>query len=239
MTVATTFSRELDVTTLIKRAYQLAGLMPPEAGATGPTWAPRASLAKDLLQTILDELQTEGVFARSASRIDLTLTAGTTEYFLPDNVWDVEGNGAYIAAGEDVDAASSETPVLQRDQETWQMMSAKSAEGTPILFWVDRTTSPVKVVLWPIPDEAGTIRFISTRLLADVTQGNSTLDLERFWAQYLLWQLAHQLAISANKLEHGAYLAGLAAQKMQRAKAAANTHVASQIQLDHYTAWTR
>lgn len=238
MTVATTFTREMDITTLVKRSYQLAGLMPPEQGTSGPTWLPRASMAKDFLQAILDELQINGVFVRAVTRTYLTLTAGTAEYDLPDQVWDVIENGAYISADEtDVTKASSETPVIQKDREAWQQMSAKSSEGRPIIFWVDRTANPVKVVLWPIPEEAGTIRFQTQRLLADVSEGQKTVDLERFWTLYLVWQLAHHLAVSANKVEHGGYCSQQAEMYKARAKAAANQHVPSQIYLAHRTGW--
>ena len=237
MTVATSFTREMNVTRIILRAYNLAGLLAPEQGTSGPTWTPRDSLAKDFLQSILDELQTEGVFTREVDMVNVSLTAGDSIYDMPDNVWDVVEDGAYIAAGEDIDAATSETPVLQKDREAWQRLGTKSSEGRPTMFWVDRTASPVQVILWPIPEEAGTIRFQAVQLFADVTSGTKTLDLERYWMQYILWELAHQLCVSANKLEHGGYCAQQAQAKRERGKAASNQHTPNQMVLMHRTGW--
>lgn len=238
MTVATTYARELDITRLVLRSYNLAGLMAPEQGTSGPTWDRRASLAKDFLQAILDELGACGVFARSIRMETLTLTAGTFTYDLPDEDIDVLGDGAYISASEtDITKASSETPVLQKDRETWQRLGAKSGSSRPTIFWVNRVATPIQVVVWPIPDEAGTIRFQSQRLSADVTSGTATVDLQRFWTEYLVWQLAHHLAVSANKLEHGGYCAQQAMMYKTRAQGAANQNTPSFVRLDHRTGW--
>lgn len=238
MAIGATTSRVLNVTKICLRAYQLAGLMPPEAASSGVMWERRTAIAKDLLQTILDNLATEGVFARSVTFFNLTLVAGTFLYDLPDNVFDISGDGAYIAASEtSLTQASAETPVMQKDREAWQAMSAKSAQSRPSIFFVDQQLDPPRVRLWPVPDEAGTIRFQGVRLLADVTDGNATVDLERFWQQYLMFELGSQLAIAANKLEHGGLLAQKAMKLLERCKAAANQGVASFIQLDHDTGW--
>lgn len=239
MTVAVTFSRELNIGTLINRAYNLAGLMPADQGTTGQQWVSRSAMARDLLQTILDELEIYGVFTKQVKMTTLALTAGTFRYSLPANVWDVEGDGAYIAASEtDLTKAGSETPVMQIDREAWQVLGAKNVQSLPTLFWVDQSAALAQVVLWPIPNEAGTIRFQMTSLRADVTDTNATVDAERFWTQYLMWELAHHLAIAANKLAHGQYLSVQAQQKKQRAIGAANQNVASQIVLEHSTGWS-
>ncbi len=239
MTIGTTVGRELNVNTIVLRADQLAGLMAPEQGFSGPTWNPRAAFGRDLLETILDELQTEGVFARGVSFTNLTLVAGTAIYALPETVFDVIEDGSYIAAGEDVDAATAEMPVIQKDRETWQRIGTKSVESQPTLFFTDRSVFPIQVRLWPTPSEAGTIRFQTHRLLADTTDGNTTVDLERYWVQYLMWELAHQLASSASHPESKcARLAQTAAMKKERAKAYSNQGVPSQIYLDHPTSWS-
>ena len=238
MTIASTSGRSLSITTLVLRAYQRAGLMGPEQGTSGPTWTPRFSMAVDFLQSIVDQLATEGTFARAVSFTNLTLVSGTYIYELPAGVFDVIGDGSYIEASEtDITKASAETLVAQKDRETWQGITAKDATSVPTFFFVDRTVDPVQVYLWPIPDEAGTIRFQTQRILADTKPGTATVDLERFWTEFLIWELAHQLAISANKLPHGQYCSQQAAMHKERAKAQSNQSVASQIVLTHRTAW--
>jgi len=240
VTISSSVGREIDVDEIVRRSYQLAGLMSAEQGTSGTTWTSRAALGRDLLETILDELQTEGVFARSVSLTNVTLTAGTYIYVLPSTVFDCVEDAAYIdATNTDITKASSETPVLQKDRETWQRMSSKSATSRPVMFWTDRSVFPIQVYLWPIPNEAGTIRFQTHRLLRDVSDGRATVDLERYWTQYLLWELAHQLASAASQPEAKCMrLKGTAAEKKQRAKSYANQHVASAIVLDHSTSWS-
>lgn len=240
MTIQSTVGRELSVNDIVRRAYQLAGLMPAEQGTSGPTWAQKASLGRDLLETILDELQVEGVFARSVNFTSVSLTAEVYEYTLPDTVFDCSGDGSYIpASASDLTRADGETPVKQIDRETWQRMSSKAATGRPVMFWVDRSVFPVVVRMWPQPDEAGTVRFQTFRLLADTTDGNATVDLERYWSQYLLWELAHQLASAASQPDGKCMrLAATAKDKLEKCKTYAAQSVPNQIYLDHRTSWS-
>lgn len=240
MTVSSSVGRELNVAQVVLRAHNLAGLSPVEAGATGVMWDRRKAAALDFLQIILDELQTEGVFARSVSFTNLQLVAGTYIYDMPDTVFDVIEDGAYISPDEtDITKAAAETPVLQKDRETWQMQSAKNASSRPTLFFTDRRMTPIQVRLWPVPNEAGTIRFQTHRLLSDVTDTNATVDIERFWTAFLIYELGGTLAIAANKVEHGQGLLAMAAQKKDRAKAQSNQHTPSQIVLEHATGWNK
>lgn len=240
MTISTSIGRELDVDVIVRRSYQLAGLIPAEQGTSGPNWAQRSALGRDLLETIVDEIQTEGVFARSVSMTTVALTSGTYTYTLPSTVFDCVENGSYIAASEsDLTKATAETPVIQKDREAWQVLGSKAATGRPIMFWTDRSVFPIQVNLWPIPNEAGHIRFQTQRLLSDVEDSNVTVDLERYWVQYLLWELAHHLASAMSQPDAKCMrLQATAAQKRARAKAQSNQSVPSQIYLDHPTpAW--
>lgn len=240
MTISSTSGANLTIDTLVLRAYQMAGLMAAEQGRTGPTWTQKASLARDLLQTVLNELQTDGVMAHFVNAYTLTLVSGTYIYSMPAATVKVIEDGAYIAASEtDISKASGETPVLQKDRETWQRLSAKSATSRPTLFYVEESLEPIRVFLWPIPDEAGTIRFQLERTLADTTDGAATVDLPLYWTQFLIWELAHQLA-SAHSLDNATCgrLANTAAAKKERARAKGNQHVPNRFYVDHRSAWS-
>ncbi len=51
-----------------------------------------------------------------------------------------------------------------------------------------------------VPDTAGaTLTVQRERLLADVSDGAATVDLERSWSKYLLWELAHHLAVAGGQ----------------------------------------
>jgi hypothetical protein len=237
--ISGTYQHVLDVSGIILRAYQLAGLMGVEQDASGPTWNRKFSFARDFLQQILDTLGTEGIFARAVSLELVEMVAGQYIYDLPATVYDVIGDGSYIDADEDVDAATGETVVKQMDREAWQRLASKAAESQPTLFWANRQADPTQVYVWPTPSESGgSIRFQCHRLLADVSPGTVTVDLERFWIQYLQFRLAYLLAVSHSQPENRCgLLAGEANQLLQRCKGTANQNTPNMAYNNHSTGW--
>src|SRR5688572_31589440 len=99
----------------------------------------------------------------------------------------------YIPEGETLDRASGETPIERIAAERWQILSAKNATGRPRMVFADRGGTVVTAKFWPIPDEAGTVRLQVHELSADTLEGNKTVDAERYWAKYLLFELASYL----------------------------------------------
>lgn len=241
MTISATFNNELPISKVVQRAYNLAGLMPPESNSSGIQWEARQAVALDFLQVILDEISSEGVFARSVKFANIALVSGTFVYSLPDNVLEVIGNGAYIdPTNLDITKASVETPVLQKDREFWQAMSAKAAESRPTMFFNDRATVPTSVRLWPVPGDSeagGTIRFQVQQLSADVSDPTKTLDLQRYWLPYMVWALGGYLATSANKDAKGQSMLAKAEQLKEQAKAKSNQNTANAFQFAHATSW--
>jgi len=59
-----------------------------------------------------------------------------------------------------------------------------------------RSSDPMNLFVWPIPDENGYLRLQIQRLSADSTTGNNTVDLGVTWTEYLEWRLSYRLAIS-------------------------------------------
>ena len=234
MTVSTSKGKRWTVGDVVRRAYQVAGVL--EASQT-PTGADRR-LGRELLEDVLDALATEGVFARAAEFYNLTLTSGTPGYTLPSYVIDVQDAGVYIAAGEDVSAASAELPVTLVSQEQWQLLGTKAVEGPPTRMYAHRTGDSVVLYLWPTPDEAGTLRIRYQREMADADSDGVTLDLEVFWHQYVVQALAMQVAeaksMPADKVMR---LEGRAARLLRRARGAANETASAMIAVRHATGW--
>lgn len=239
MTIATTTGAELTVETLILRAYQMAGLMSSQQGVGGPTWLNSFTLGRDLLQTIINELATEGVFARAVNIQYLTCVSGQYVYTMPSDIFDLVGDGAYIDATQSLTAATGITPVKQIDREGFQRLATNDAQGRPVMFWVKRDVFPIQVYLWQTPTEAGSVRFQCHRLLADVSLGTVTVDLERYWTSYLIYALAAQLcdAHSQDEGKIGRLLA-VAEQKKMKAKGAANQHPSNFVYMDHKSNWS-
>lgn len=233
MTVSSSQGRRFTVAKHISLAMKTAGLINAEHS---PSEA-EMGLGAELLETILDELQTHGVFARAVRFYNLTLTAGTYIYDLPDYAIEPIGTAMYI----DPDAAditqANETVVTKMSREEWQLLSKDSESATPTRYYAHRAADPTQVYLWPVPDanaDGGTIRFQVHSYLADVDLGTATLDLEPFWSQYVRYALAAALA-EAHSLQpqRSSYFAARAQQALQTAKAAANEALPVQAYVDH------
>ena len=241
MTLSPTRGTELTIAQVVLRSYQLAGLMNTGQGTSDPTWTTKLSFGKDMLQSLLASLQNEGIFSRQTIFYYLPLTAptspteGTYIYAFPPTVFDVVGTGMYIdTTNTDVTQATGETPVLQKDRDTWQRMSSKAAQARPILYYCDRTVFPVQVYLWPVPSEAGTIRFQVIQLPTDSADGNATLDLERYWMDFVLWELSSRLAIAHSlPADRVAVLGAQAVSAKVTAKSYSHQHVAGQAHVMH------
>jgi len=225
-----TSTRELTINTIVRRAYQLAGLMNPGEGEGSAQFKEKAAMARDFLELIVDDLQTEGIFVRSVDFYTLTLVKGQEEYTLPLDTLDLHGSAMYL----DPNQTTGETMVTMIPRESYQRLSNKTAQGRPYLYYPNKVDSKVEVFLWPVPDQAGTIRFQRRRLLADNTDGNATIDLERYWAKYIVWELAHHLA-TASSLEPNrcGYLANKAEKALKKAKGYARQRPPTFIHLTH------
>lgn len=192
MAEMTTSGSRKTINEMVRLSYVLAGLLEETQTLTA---VGGGGLAREFLETIVDDLQSIGISARATSFHPLTLTANTYEYTMPSTVLDVYGDAMYIAADEaDVTKASSETVVTQASAEQWQTLGSKSTTGRPVLYFPWRVQTPPKVRLWPIPDEAGTVRFQVHRHLYDNSDGNANVDLEVYWTSYIMYELAAQLA---------------------------------------------
>lgn len=235
MTVMSSSGTEMTIDQLALTAYQLAGLLEETqtlADANG------GSLARRLLGTIVTELQGQGIIARAVTFYEQTLVSGTSSYSMPSTVLDVFGDAMYIPEGQTVSRADSETVVENIPRERWQNISAKSASGTPTQYYVHREVTPPSVRLWPVPDEAGTIRFQVHRHLADSSSGAATVDLEVYWTTYIMYRLA-QLLAEAKSLPADKRLS-LRAEAMaakSTAKSMASDRRDNQFYVAHRTGW--
>lgn len=236
MTVSSTQGADLTCEQVAFRAHQLAGLVSANQSMADAGWPPKRDMALTFLDTIVDELATEGVFARFVTFYELTLVVGTYKYTLPETVVALVGDGAYIAPGEALSAATAETPVTPISREEWQAIGSKSTTSTPAHYYAHEGTTgyAIEVRLWPIPDAAGTIRFQTQRIAADTTESSSTIDLPPFWMQYVLWELAHHLATAAGLSEaRCSMLEARAHEKRDKARGHANQAQPGQVEVEH------
>lgn len=237
MTISSARTRELDIGRICLRAYQKSGLLNESQGLSEA----KASYAKDLLGTIIDELQAHGLRARAVEFRDLQLVAAQSAYVLETDVLDVVGTAMFIDPDQDPDNAANEVPIVMIGRDEWQIISNKSATGRPIEFYVHRTESPPELRFWPIPDtsNAGTVRLQIHRFAADSTDSSKTVDLERVFSQYVEWELAHQICLANSLHQQAQYYGRIALMKLEVCKGFAAQRTPARIKVSHRTGWNR
>lgn len=239
MTISSNRTRELDIGKICQRAYQLAGL----ANESQNISSDKLSFAKDIVETIINDMEAQGLRARSAAFETLTLVAGQSAYTLNADVIDVVGEIMYIPPGTlDLDHAGGEVPLIGISRQDWQLQTAKDATGRPLQYYAHRAASPVELRLWPTPtaQDLGTLRMQVHRLAASSSNAANTLDLERYWTLYITWELAHHLAM-ANSLNMGRvqYFAMVAAKHFENCKSYSAQKAPARFVVSHKTGWSR
>jgi hypothetical protein len=231
VTISTSRTQEFTVHQIVRAAYRCAGLV---TVGQEPS-AARAAVGRELLQFILADLESDSLCARNVVFEDVTCVDGQQQYTLDDDVLEVVAQAAYVPVGEDPDEPESQTSIQPMHREGWLSLTNKAQQGRPTLYWADRTASPITLHLHPIPDEAGTVRLQVQRLRASMLDGNATPDFERYFAEYLRWRLAHDLAIENSlPLDRANYLNGRAASLRQRMLSTASQGLSDLIYMDHH-----
>lgn len=216
MTISTTPSPLISLNDMILLAYKRAGVVPVESRLSSANMIPKLENGRKNLDLIMDSLATEGFMARTEVFIDLPLVAGEPYYTLPGDVLDVHGD-AMMVPSDNVDTkfTQSELVCKQIDLFTWSTLTVKGSISTrPQLYCVFRHGASVNVRFWPVPSDAGVMRMKATRLFGGASDGNKSADLERFWYDCLVWQLAYYIAIeSSMPADRVQLLAGIAESK--------------------------
>jgi len=203
MTVSTTRGTEKTIDQIILTAYLQAGLIEASQRTSPPGWPEKLALGRDLLDSVLDSLHAEGLFARSVVLYNLPIVAGVHQYSLPAYALDVIGDAMFFdSTVTDITQAPSEYLVEPISLNMWQVLSNKESRGYPEKYCVYRMSVPLNVFVWPPPSITGWIRLKINRLFADTSPGNTTVDLQVPWTEYLEWRLAYRLAMS-NSLPSG------------------------------------
>ena len=240
MTISTSRTAERTVDSIVWDAYSTAGLVTPDLSSSTPMYQQRILYGRRLLNDILDELQASGVLTKFAYFDYLTLTANLETYTMSSYVIDIVGDGKYIPAGTaPVTRADGETLVVQVTIDDWHRISSRSSSGNPTKFLCDKSGALVTVRLWPIPAEAGTIRFVVHRSSADADTGLATVELPQYFMSYLRFRLAYELAMT-NALPPARceQLRAEADSLKKTARGAANSQVSGTLNLIHPTPWS-
>jgi len=203
VTTSATSTFELSRDRLIRRAFQMAGLLEAAQSAEGDDVA----LASDILGMELLSLQTEGVVVTWAERTTLALVASTAGYTFPTDTLDVAIDPSNIA-GTIVPSAGSETPVSVMSRAEYLALPNKDMEGTPTRVLIERLSS-VAATFWPVPADTSSFRYAKVRFPRDMDTGARTLDLSRRWQKAICFAMAYQLGLAKSiPLDRVAFLRG-------------------------------
>lgn len=237
MTVSATPLKEFNVGQICTLAWRSTGLV----NLYQQPSTEQMSWATDLLTMIVDELDTEGLFAKAVGFEYLTLQTGVFQYNFSTACIDVVDDGMFIPAGQPLNGAAGEFQVRLVAQQEWAQISSKDAQGTPVLLWPNRVGTLIQGTIWPTPtafENGGSIRIPCHRLRQGMTDQTATPDFERWWAPAFQWELAHQLAVGSSlPLDKCNYLAMTARQKIDRARGKSNSRADIQIRLSHPTSF--
>lgn len=193
MTVSSDYVRDLTRREILRGALRTARLL--NARQNPSDTHPLVVDAVEILERRLADLQAEGMLDETGELKTLNLVAGTlptTDIALPSETNDVRGTCMLITGN------GSEQPVFPMSQEEWETQPNKEELGTPNKYYVHRLLA-VTLRLHPgVSDDAvgWQLRYRQIRLLKGAGSGSNTMDLRRHWSTYLVYAVAHDLAVA-------------------------------------------
>jgi hypothetical protein len=194
MAVSSSQSALLTVDGYILDAYKRAGLIPIEFSIGGDSqWNARAAHGRRLLNRVVEDLANERLFDQWVSFEVVSLTAGDGTYSMDSEILNIIDNGSYIPAynAAEVEETQGETPVSPISVHVWNSLATKNAEGNPTKYYLDRRA--MEIHLWPLPVEAGKIRFRVLRIPGSNDTGSDNVDVKRHWGKWLVNALAYEI----------------------------------------------
>lgn len=184
---------------VILDAYKKAAVLPIEYGiGSDVQWTARAAHGRRTLNRILAASSTERYFEYFVNLDILELTALVGVYVLDADILNIIDDGSYIPAYNDpeTEETTGETPVKPISGYRWNQLSSKASRGTPVHYFIQRnnvqTASQLTLHLWPVPSEAGKVRFRTHRIPGSSSVGSDNPDFKRHWEQWAVLALAYE-----------------------------------------------
>jgi hypothetical protein len=143
------------------------------------------------LNALLKLLQTQGPsqWRRASQTVDLVQAqASYTLSPRPDRVRDAfyqEENGRELVMG-------------RWNYDDYEMLPTKTQQGRPVVYTIDRQRANTAIVVWPTPDAtsaARTIRVSYDRVMEDVTDTASEIDVPQEWLDTVADTVGGRLAV--------------------------------------------
>lgn len=187
-------------------SYKKAGLLPIEFGiGSDVQWSAKAAHGRRTLNRLMAAFSTHRFFEYFTNLDYLDCVPGEGVYNLDADVLNIVDDGSYIPASNDPEEEEThgETPVKPMSAARWNQLSSKGSTGTPTLYMLERNannliTGQLLLRIWPIPTEAGKIRFRTHRIPGSHSTGNDNPDFKRHWELWAVRALAYELMVDSS-----------------------------------------
>ena len=185
-----------------------------DVSAIGPGRKPTAEQrvhAATLFSELASSLAAAGVMRFLYERRDLTLTAGTAQYTLPDDVWDVNDPLTYRESA----GAETRRPLWPLSISDYMLLANRNQQGSVAQYVVEKALTAggevAKVSFYQIPDVTGSVvEYPALLKVRDMTTDANTPSFPAKWLRMLRYGLAVELAPSYKcPMERTMYLAGI------------------------------
>lgn len=231
---------------LIIDAFKKAAILPIAYGiGSDSQWAEKAAHGRRTLNRILAAAVTERYFEYFVNLDVLDLVADQNVYVIDPDVLNIIDDGSYIPASNDPEEekTTGETPVKPLSGYRWNQLSAKNARGTPVHYYIERnalqTNGQLTLRLWPMPSEAGKIRFRTHRIPGSSSVGSDNPDFKRHWEQWAVLALAYELMTdSSMPLDERQLMRADRDKAWELIKSYDTNNTPPDVVFSHYTPWS-
>jgi hypothetical protein len=190
-------STAVTIDELILDAYKKATVLPIDYGiGSDVQWAAKAAHGRRTLNRVLNSLSTHRFFEYFINLEVIDLLAGESVYTMDQEVLNIVDDGSYIPASNATETieTTGETPVKPMSGYRWNQLSGKNAQGTPVHYFIERNAAQLLLHLWPVPSEAGKIRFRVHRVPGSSSVGSNNPDFNRHWELWAVYALAYEFS---------------------------------------------
>lgn len=179
--MATSGTSVFNLTTddIVTEAYESIGLLAP----TGRD----LKTARRSLGLLFQELANRNVFAFQMQHLTLSVLENVYTYQLPQNVIDIDNVRIVVN--------DTEVEMTRYSAYDYAMIPTKSTTGRPTTFYVDRQRDLITLYIWPVPDQAYTIKYDATRRIQDVGAYTNEIDVPVRVLPAVVAGLAYRVAL--------------------------------------------
>tara|TARA_R110000824_G_scaffold224959_1_gene412621 strand:+ start:657 stop:1328 length:672 start_codon:yes stop_codon:yes gene_type:complete len=176
----------LDIATATEEAYELAGL---EARTSYDAVSARRSM-----NIMFADWSNRGIQMWEVSKVELTLTEGTSEYTI--NSFDIDILDAYIE--RTVNSTATDFVLDRIDRNEFINIPNKTTKARPTTFWLERLTTPVLHV-YPTPENSTDVLvYYVWRTIQDANTAINDADIPTRFMPCLVSGLAYYLCLKKN-----------------------------------------